>query len=58
MNPVVEHFFDPNTFTFSYVVFDEKTKQAVIIDPVFPTPHLAVAQDDAVNTARVKFHVA
>ena len=34
MFPVVEHFFDPVTFTFSYVVFDEKTQHAVIIDPV------------------------
>jgi len=34
MKPVVEHFFDPDTFTFSYVVFDEKTKDAVIIDSV------------------------
>jgi len=34
MNPVVEHFFDPVTFTFSYVVFDEETLDAVIVDPV------------------------
>jgi len=34
MNPVVEHFFDPFTFTFSYVVFDEESQDAVIIDPV------------------------
>lgn len=30
----VKHFFDPETFTLTYVVFDEKTKDAVIIDPV------------------------
>ncbi len=30
----IKHFFDPDTFTLTYVVFDEKTKDAVVIDPV------------------------
>lgn len=30
----IEHFFDPDTFTLTYVVFDESTKDAVVIDPV------------------------
>lgn len=30
----VQHFFDPRTYTLSYVVFDEATKDAVVIDPV------------------------
>ena len=30
----VQHFFDKNTFTLTYVVWDEHTKDAVIIDPV------------------------
>jgi hypothetical protein len=30
----VQTFFDPATFTLSYVVYDEGTKDAVIIDPV------------------------
>ena len=30
----IQHFFDPDTFTLTYVVWDEKTKDAVIIDPV------------------------
>lgn len=30
----IEHFFDPDTFTLSYLVIDESTKDAVIIDPV------------------------
>lgn len=30
----IQHFFDERTFTLTYVVFDEKTKDAVIIDPV------------------------
>ncbi len=31
----IQHFFDPDTFTLTYVVFDAKTKDAVIIDPVW-----------------------
>lgn len=34
MTPAVEHFFDPITFTFSYVVYDQQTLSAIIIDPV------------------------
>lgn len=30
----IQHFFDPDTFTLTYVVSDEKTKDAIIIDPV------------------------
>ncbi|MBT6121244.1 MBL fold metallo-hydrolase [bacterium] len=30
----IESFFDKNTFTLTYIVYDEKTKDAVIIDPV------------------------
>lgn len=30
----IKHFFDPATFTLTYLVIDEKTKDAVIIDPV------------------------
>jgi len=30
----IQHFFDPETFTLTYVVSDEATKDAVIIDPV------------------------
>lgn len=34
MNPSVKHFFDPNTFTLTYVVWDAVSKDAVIVDPV------------------------
>jgi len=34
MNPVVQHFFDENTNTFSYVVSDPITKHCAIIDSV------------------------
>ena len=30
----IQHFFDPETYTLTYLVFDEKTKDALIIDPV------------------------
>jgi glyoxylase-like metal-dependent hydrolase (beta-lactamase superfamily II) len=30
----VKHFFDPDTYTLSYVVYDESTTEAVLIDPV------------------------
>lgn len=34
MNPHVQAFFDPDTFTVSYVVHDPASKKAAIIDPV------------------------
>lgn len=34
MNPTVAHWFDPDTFTLTYVVYDPTTRDAVIIDPV------------------------
>lgn len=34
MKPNVEAFFDPRTFTLTYVVWDPQTRDAVIIDPV------------------------
>lgn len=30
----IQHFFDPDTWTLSYVVFDELSKDALVIDPV------------------------
>lgn len=35
MNPTVKEFFDKGTWTLSYVVYDEASKDAVIIDPVW-----------------------
>lgn len=35
MNPIVKDFFDQETWTLTYVVFDSKSKDAVIIDPVW-----------------------
>ena len=34
MQPKVKSFFDPATFTFTYVVYEEESKEAVVIDPV------------------------
>lgn len=30
----MQHFFDPNTWTLTYVVHDEESRQGVVIDPV------------------------
>lgn len=35
MKPTVKEFFDRATWTLTYVVYDEKTKDAVILDPVW-----------------------
>ena len=37
----IEHFFDPATFTLTYVVFDPRTRDAVVIDPVLDYDPLA-----------------
>lgn len=34
MNPYIETFYDPNTFTLTYVVYDPDSRDAVVIDPV------------------------
>jgi glyoxylase-like metal-dependent hydrolase (beta-lactamase superfamily II) len=34
MTPLVKHFFDPNTSTFTYIVYDQHRKIGAIIDPV------------------------
>lgn len=39
----VDHFFDPDTFTLTYVVQDPDTRDAVIIDPVLDYDQLASA---------------
>lgn len=35
MKPIVKEFFDQATWTLTFVVFDDKTKDAVILDPVW-----------------------
>jgi glyoxylase-like metal-dependent hydrolase (beta-lactamase superfamily II) len=37
----IHHFFDPRTFTLTYVVFDPATRDAVLIDPVLDFDPLA-----------------
>ena len=34
MNPKVQDFYDPATFTFTYVVYDRDGGRAAIVDPV------------------------
>ncbi len=35
----VQHFFDPDTSTLTYVVFDPETLDAIVIDPVLDYDH-------------------
>ncbi len=42
----VIHFFDPATWTLTYLVYDEKTKDAVVIDPVLDFDPLAVSTNE------------
>ena len=44
----IKHFFDKNTCTLTYLVFDDSSKDAVIIDPVldFDLLGLAFSQDE------------
>jgi glyoxylase-like metal-dependent hydrolase (beta-lactamase superfamily II) len=35
MKPTVKEFFDKNTWTLTYIIYDESSKDAVVIDPVW-----------------------
>jgi glyoxylase-like metal-dependent hydrolase (beta-lactamase superfamily II) len=45
----IETFFDPATWTLTYVVFDEGTRDAVVIDPVLDYDPLAVSTNLSSN---------
>ena len=45
----IETFFDPATWTLTYVVYDENTRDAVVIDPVLDFDPLAIAVSTASN---------
>lgn len=49
----IETFFDPATFTLTYVVFDPKTRDAVVIDPVLDYDVLS-SQTSTASIARVE----
>ncbi|MFP5520336.1 MAG: MBL fold metallo-hydrolase [Bdellovibrionia bacterium] len=50
MKPQVRAFFDPATYTLTYVVYDKATKDAVIIDPVWDyDPAASVLNDKSVK---------
>ena len=55
----IEAFFDPKTWTVTYVVWDRATKRAAIIDPVldydFKSGHISTVSADRV-VAYVKNH--
>jgi glyoxylase-like metal-dependent hydrolase (beta-lactamase superfamily II) len=47
---VVQHFYDKETSTLSYVIFDERTKDALVIDPVLDfDPSSGVIEDKNVE---------
>lgn len=60
----IKHFFDSETFTLTYVVFDEKTKDAVVIDPVLDFEQASGVVTDLstqevsnfINTNHLKLH--
>lgn len=45
----IETFFDPATWTLTYVVYDEETRDAVVIDPVLDYDPLAVSTNTTSN---------
>ncbi len=55
MRPEVQHFFDPATWTLTYVVWDPQTRDAVVIDPVLDFDPLAVSTRETSAEAVVEF---
>jgi glyoxylase-like metal-dependent hydrolase (beta-lactamase superfamily II) len=55
MTPIIEEFFDPDTWTLSYIVYDESTRDAVIIDPVWDYDPAASKVDDRSMQQLLKF---
>ncbi|TVQ92152.1 MAG: MBL fold metallo-hydrolase [Deltaproteobacteria bacterium] len=51
----IETFFDPATWTLTYVVYDEETRDAVVIDPVLDYDPLAVSTNTASNERVASF---
>lgn len=51
----IETFFDPRTYTLTYVVFDPATKDAVVIDPVLDYDPLAVKFFEETNNKVAAF---
>ena len=51
----VQHFFDPDTYTLTYVVFDANTKDAVVIDPVLDFDQASGTVTDSSTNVVVNF---
>lgn len=51
----IHHFFDPDTFTLTYVVYDEKSKDAIVIDPVLDFEQASGTVTDASTRLVVDF---
>ena len=39
----IKTFFDPRSYTFTYVIYDAQTKDAVVVDPVLDYDPVAVS---------------
>ncbi|MCU0656889.1 MAG: MBL fold metallo-hydrolase [Polyangiaceae bacterium] len=52
MKPQIETFYDPATFTLTYLVFDPQSRDAVVIDPVLDYDPLA-SQTDTSSTDKL-----
>ena len=50
--PQVKGFFDPNSHTISYVVFDQDSKQSAVIDPFLI---LIMRQGQLAMTLQIRF---
>lgn len=55
MSLQIQHFFHPASFTISYVVFDEQTKQCAIIDPAIDYDALASSVDSTFANTIIDF---
>jgi glyoxylase-like metal-dependent hydrolase (beta-lactamase superfamily II) len=51
----INHFFDPTTYTLTYVVYDKSTKDAIIIDPVLDYDPASVTISTASIDALLNF---
>ena len=51
----VRSFFHQDTYTFSYVIYDEKSKDAVIIDPVLDFDYASSTYDDYSTKELIEF---
>ena len=54
MNPRVESFYDPPTFTFTYVVYDTDGGHAAIVDPLLDYDAATARTENATEQAYLR----